>query len=327
MPDANDTDQARLTRVAEALADLVPVAGSSLLLAVSGGPDSMAMLDLVARAWPGPVHAATVDHGLRPESAGEARMVAEYCSQQAIAHAILRPSDPIVGSLQAAARAARYRLIEVKADRIDAAHILTAHHADDQLETLIMRLARGAGVDGLSGVRARNGRVIRPLLGFRKAELVRHCEARAIPFVHDPSNVSDDFDRVRVRKALASLDLVDPRMAVRSASALAEAAEALDWAADREARTVLLRSDTGVLLQETDYPPGLLRRMVLLALRRIEPDIAVRGPALDRLLGQLRSGEQAMIGNVLCRPASAGKGWQFEPAPPRAGMRARNAPE
>lgn len=324
MPGAND---AELIRTSQALACLTAAHDASLLLAVSGGPDSMAMLDLVQRAWQGPVQTATVDHGLRAESADEARMVADFCAGRGILHATLLPQEPISGSVQAAARAARYALLQSHAARIGADHVVTAHHADDQLETILMRLARGAGVDGLAAVRARNGSVIRPMLGFRKAELVRYCTAQSIPFVADPSNANSDFDRVRMRQALATFDAVDPLMAVRSATALAEAAEALDWAAGREAARTMVQDPDGVRLAMVDYPPGLLRRLVLVALRHVDPDISVRGPALDRLLVRLQQGEQAMIGNILCMPAAAGQGWLFRPAPPRGAAFSRIASE
>lgn len=326
MPDASDAD---LNRVRAALATLTGDSDAHLLLAVSGGPDSMALADLVQRCWQGAVGVATVDHGLRAESAEEARMVARHCAAIGLDHATLRPDQPITGSLQSAARAARYALLEARADAIGAGFIVTAHHADDQLETVLMRLARGSGVDGLAGVRARNGRVVRPLLGFRKAELIAHCERHAIPFACDPSNANPDFDRVRMRQALQRLDVIDPLMAVidplmavRSAGALAEAAEALDWIAAREAETVLVGDAGGVRILETSYPAALLRRLLLIALARVQPEIAVRGPALDRLLQTLSDGEQGMIGNVLCGPAADGQGWHLRPAPPR-GLAAR----
>lgn len=324
MPDASDVG---LKRVHAALARLTGDSDAHLLLAVSGGPDSMALTDLVRRCWQGPVSAATVDHGLRPESAHEAKMVARHCAAIGLDHATLRPDRPITGSLQSAARAARYALLEARADAIGAAFIVTAHHADDQLETMLMRLARGCGVDGLAGVRARNGRIVRPLLGFRKAELIAHCEHRAIPFVLDPSNANPDFDRVRMRAALQGLDVIDPLMAVRSAGALAEASEALDWMAAREADTVIVADAGGVLLVQTAFPPALLRRLLLIALARVQPEIAVRGPALDRLLQTLSDGGQGMIGNVLCGPAADGQGWHLRPAPPRGASARADAAE
>jgi tRNA(Ile)-lysidine synthase len=259
MPDASDAD---LNRVSAALTALTGDSKAHLLLAVSGGPDSMALTDLVRRGWLGPVSAATVDHGLRPESADEAEMVARFCASTGMTHAVLRPDQPITGSLQSAARAARYALLAAHADAIGAAFIVTAHHADDQLETMLMRLARGSGVDGLAGVRARNARTVRPLLGFRKTELVAHCERHAIPFACDPSNANPDFDRVRMREALQGLDVIDPLMAVRSAGALAEAGEALDWIASREAETVIVGDFNGIRVVQTAFPPALLRRLM-----------------------------------------------------------------
>lgn len=324
MPDASDAD---LNRVSAALTALTGDSMAHLLLAVSGGPDSMALTDLVQRGWLGPVSAATVDHGLRPESADEAKMVARFCASTGMRHAVLRPDQPITGSLQSAARAARYALLAAHADAIGAAFIVTAHHADDQLETMLMRLARGSGVDGLAGVRARNGRIVRPLLGFRKAELVGHCERNAIGFVEDPSNANADFDRVRMRRALQGLDVIDPLMAVRSAGALAEAGEALDWIASREAETAIVGDFNGIRLVQTAFPPALLRRLVLIALDRVQPGIAVRGPALDRLLDTLAGGGQGMIGDVLCGPAADGRGWHLRPAPPRNASNVGSAPE
>ncbi|MDM7955383.1 tRNA lysidine(34) synthetase TilS [Blastomonas sp.] len=311
MPDANNE---AFHRVAGALAALTGGESAALLVAVSGGPDSMAMLDMVRQGWAGAVSAATVDHGLRPESADEAAMVARYCAAVGVPHATLHPDAPITGSVQAAARAVRYRLLAIEATRVRADFILTAHHADDQLETLLMRLARGSGVDGLAGVRARNGQVIRPMLGFAKAELARYCNQHAIAFVTDPSNANTDFDRVQMRNALQHFDRIDPLQAVRSAAALADAVEALDWITEREADWVVHSESGSITLMCSDYPPALLRRLVLRCLCQIQPGIAPRGDALDRLIATLQAGGQGMIGEVLCR---GGGSWHFAPAPAR----------
>lgn len=311
VPDANND---RLTQVAGALAALTGAGDAALLLGVSGGPDSMAMLDLIAHCWTGPVSAATVDHGLRPESADEAAMVARYCAKLGVAHATLRPDAPITGSVQSAARAVRYCLLEREAERCGADFIVTAHHADDQFETMLMRLARGSGVDGLAAVRARNGRVIRPLLRLRKTDLERHCADHAIPFVRDPSNANADFDRVRMRAALATFDAVDPLQAVRSAAALADAVDALDWITAREAATAVRLERDGATLTCHDYPAALLRRLVLRCLDHVQPGIAPRGQALGRVIIALQAGGQTMIGDVLC---TGGTTWRFVRAPAR----------
>ena len=169
-PDLSAAEQ----RFAAALARLG--ASSPLLLAVSGGPDSMAMLVLAAAVLPGRVTAATVDHGLRTDAADEALMVAAQCARIGVQHATLSPAAPIEGaSLQARARAARYALLADYARAVGATAILTAHHADDAAETFLMRAARGSGLAGLAGVRARTMiagvRVLRPLLDWRRAEL------------------------------------------------------------------------------------------------------------------------------------------------------------
>lgn len=311
MPDAaNDA----VEQVFRALVGLTRSPDAALLLAVSGGPDSMAMLDLVRRGWAAPVLAATVDHQLRAASADEAAMVADYCAAVGVMHTTLRPDAPITGSVQQAARAVRYRLLAQAAADMRADFIVTAHHGDDQLETLLMRLARGSGVDGLAAIRARNGNVIRPLLHWRKAELERHCVGHAIPFVHDPSNVDVDFDRVRMRAALNGFDAIDPLQAVRSAAALADAVDALDWMADREATLSIEQAGEQAMLTRTDYPAALLRRLVLRCLGHVQPGIVPRGAALDRLIDTLRGGGRAMIGNVLC---TGGDTWRVAPAPAR----------
>lgn len=313
MPDANDTLSGQ---VAAALASLTGGDDAALLLAVSGGPDSMAMLDLVQRCWRGPVSAATVDHQLRAGSAAEAAMVADYCARTGTSHDILVPRTPIAGNLQSAARAVRYDLLTYHAARQGSACIVTAHHADDQLETVLMRLARGSGVDGLAGVRARNGQVIRPLLGLRKTQLVQHCTDHHIPFVQDPGNRCLAFDRVRMRDALERIDWIDPLFASRSAAALADAADALDWMAAREAQQAILVDPAQVILRNTAYPAALLRRLVLLCLDHVQPGIAPRGAALDRLIATLQQAGQAMIGEVLCK---GGDLWRFSRAPARNG--------
>lgn len=315
MPDA---DNHALTQVTGAIAALTGADDAALLLGVSGGPDSMAMLDLVRRGWAGRVFAATVDHALRPASADEAAMVARYCADIGVPHATLRPDAPITGSIQSAARAVRYRLLAREAERCGADFIVTAHHADDQLETMLMRLARGSGVDGLAAIRARNGRVIRPLLGLRKADLERHCTQHAIPFVEDPGNANADFDRVRMRAALAGFDALDPLQAVRSAAALAEAVEALDWMTAQEAASAIVTDEGQATLTRTGYPAAVLRRLVLRCLDHVQPGIAPRGEALGRVIAVLQAGGQTMIGNVLC---TGGDAWRFVRAPARSSDR------
>lgn len=285
-------------------------------VAVSGGPDSMALLHLAACAFPGRVEAATVDHGLRSASRDEALMVAGWCAAQAIPHAILTPDAPITGTLQANARRARYALLERwrAARRID--WLMTAHHADDQLETVLMRLNRGAGVAGLAGVRRRQGVILRPLLGWRKAELAALAHDAGLPVVDDPSNGDARFDRVNMRRNLADAAWLDPLSAVRSAAALAESEEALDWMAGHLAARHIARDGDAIILHPTRFPRELQRRLVLRMIAQAggmaQPP---RGDTLDDALVRLEAGGKASIGDWLL--SGGGGRWMLRPAPPR----------
>lgn len=303
--------------VAKFTSALQKLAGDNarVLLAVSGGPDSLAMLLLAYAAMHDRLCAATVDHELRPEAADEAEFVAALCSQMSVPHSILRPPTPITGSLQSSARAARYALLQAHADATGCDWIATAHHADDQLETVLMRIARGSGVDGLSGVRARQGRVIRPMLAFTKTELEEICAETGVVPVRDPSNKDDSFDRVKMRQWLAeNSHPFDPSRAVRTATAFADAAEALEWMTDALFQTHVTREDDSFIVNATDLPRELYRRLVLRILSQIQPDYVPRGDVLDRALDTLADGGKQLLGDVQC---DGGKIWRFRPAPKR----------
>ena len=141
-------DPALVSRFSQDLAALRPPQGG-LGLAVSGGPDSLALLLLASEALPGQVEAATVDHGLRAESAAEAEAVAQICATLGVPHAILTV-EVATGNVQAEARRARYAALGGWLAARDLAALATAHHADDQAETLLLRLNRAIGVAGLA---------------------------------------------------------------------------------------------------------------------------------------------------------------------------------
>ena len=284
-------------------------------LAVSGGPDSLALLLLAHAALPEKFAAATVDHGLRAEAADEAAYVGQLCEERDIPHRILKPAHAITGNIQAEARKARYGLLADWAVDENCRWIATAHHADDQLETLLMRLARGSGVDGLSGIRAVNGQIIRPLLDTSKTELVEICTQASVTFIDDPSNLDDDFDRVRMRKWLAaSGTALDAQSAAKSAGYLGQASEALDWMTAKLSAERIRRQDDAVLLDPANLPRELQRRLLHIALCEINAGHAPRGSAIERLLNSLTSGSTSTIGNILCR---GGAEWRFSAAPPR----------
>jgi tRNA(Ile)-lysidine synthase len=184
-----------------------------LAVAVSGGPDSLALVLLAAR-WAKhnghTVSALTVDHGLRPESAAEARQVADWLAGRELAHAVLRwrGAKPAT-AVQATARAARYRLLVGWCRRNRVADLLVGHQLEDQAETLLMRLARGTGLDGLAAMtpasRLDGVRLVRPLLAVPKARLRATLEAVDQPWIEDPSNLDPEFLRTRAGQALALL--------------------------------------------------------------------------------------------------------------------------
>ncbi|WP_280142268.1 tRNA lysidine(34) synthetase TilS [Methylobacterium sp. 174MFSha1.1] len=182
-----------------------------VVLAVSGGPDSTALMGCAASIEPGiPLVVATVDHGLRPGSAAEADGVAGLAARLGLAHRILAWAGPKPAArLQEAARAARYRLLADLARATGADLVLTAHTLDDQAETVLMRLCAGSGPAGLAGMapaRALGGLTLgRPFLSIPKARLVATCEERGWPFVRDPSNADLRFGRARLRRLLPLL--------------------------------------------------------------------------------------------------------------------------
>ena len=285
-------------------------------VAVSGGPDSLALLLLVAAVHSEGAEAATVDHGLRAESATEADYVREVCAGLGIPHRVLRPAAPISGNLQSAAREARYALLEAWRAGQGLDWILTAHHADDQAETLLMRLNRGSGIGGLSGIRAANGRVLRPLLEWRHAELTGLVEAAGVEAIADPSNADERFDRARLRAQLAKADWIDVSAFARSAAAVAEAQDALDWTADQLFEERARAEPGGLSIDPSCLPAELVRRLVLRALRCIAGDADPRGEELSRLIATLEQGGTATLTGA---KAVGGAVWRFSPAPARRG--------
>jgi tRNA(Ile)-lysidine synthase len=334
-------DPAAVARFARDLAAAIgaPPAGP-IALAVSGGADSMAMLALAHAALPGRVLAATVDHRLRADAADEAVMVARWCAAASVPHATLAPSHPPRGaSIQAQARQLRYDLLGQWALAEGAVALLTAHHADDQAETFLMRAARGSGPAGLAGIRTRwlwqperwRGEgpaageglpVVRPLLGWRRATLRALAQAAGLPFVDDPSNADPRQDRTRFRALLAETSMLDVEGLARAAQHCAQTDAALAETVAWLERTRLLPSEPGERrLDVRDLPRELRRRLV----RRAIDHVRSHAPAaegnwsdatnIEPLLDALESGSGATQAGVAA--SSAGDRWRFRPAPPR----------
>ena len=311
-------DSRKLARFAADLDALAP-AGARLGVAVSGGPDSLALLLLAHAARPGQVEAATVDHCLREGSAGEAAMVAELCARFGIPHATLIAlwSEIPTAAIQARAREERYRLLAdwAEARGIDA--VLTAHHADDQAETLLMRLGRGAGLSGLAGIRAArplgDRLLLRPLLDWRRSELAEVVAAGGVEAIDDPSNRDPRFERSRARDFLAGREWSDVGQIAASASHLADAEEALRFATETMLAERVTNDGNATLVDAADLPRELQRRLLIAAFAQLG-GAPPRGPDLDRALATLAAGGRCTLGRLML---TGGPNWRLEPVPPR----------
>ena len=273
------------------------------------------MLLLAHAAMPDRIEAATVDHGLRPEAGAEAAMVSDLCAKLAVPHRTFAVTVA-EGNLQGAARAARYHALAGWLAERRLGALATAHHADDQAETLMMRLGRGSGVAGLAGVRAR-GKVpdadfllLRPLLSWRRHELSDVIGRSGWAAAQDPSNSDERFDRVRIRRALAQADWIDPIALSASVSHLAEADAALEWATEREWQE-RVRLEDGAYT----YCPAAPRAIRLRVAARIVSTMGgdPRGGAIARLVDLLETGGTATLAGVIA--SQQGGVWKFAAEP------------
>ena len=309
--------------------------GVPLGLAVSGGPDSLALLLLAHEALPGRIAVASVDHGLRPEAAGEVALVERIAAERGI------PFTPLTvtlapGNIAAKAREARYAALAdwAQAERLGA--VATAHHADDQAETLLMRLNRGSGLAGLAGVRARGMiegsevPLLRPLLGWRKAELAALAAAAGITPAQDPSNTNPDFDRARLRARLAEADWLDPVQIAASAAHLAEGWQALGWYAEIDWHEMVMKDESAPGGLGYTYCANVPRVIAIETICKIIGELgghASRSEAA-RAWDRLWAGENASLGGVLAVPGvekveKVGvpmRVWRFRPEPARGSV-------
>jgi tRNA(Ile)-lysidine synthase len=333
-------------------------AAPAIILAVSGGPDSVALMWLAAR-WRGArkrgprLIAVTVDHGLRPEAAREAREVKRLAHSLDLPHRTLRWTGPKPKTgLPAAARDARYRLLAQAARAYGATHILTAHTRDDQAETLLMRMARGSGLAGLAAMARQSERdgvvLARPFLQISKSQLVATLTKAKLGFAVDPSNRDLSFTRPRFRALMPVLaaEGCDSRNLARLASRLARANAALEVLVDGAERFLALKdhcvarpgsdantSDAKTLSIKTFDAKAFAAMSEEIRIRlllRIINRVGHEGPAelgkVEALLSALdRAGaENAARGRVRLKQTLAGAlvsltelRIRIEPAPPR----------
>ena len=297
-------------------------------IAVSGGGDSMAMLYLAAAAGL-PVRVATVDHGLRPEAAAEAAAVGRICAELGLPHDVLRWHWDGKGNLQDAARRGRRSVLADWAVRQGLDVVALAHTQDDIAETFLMRLARGAGVDGLAAMASRwtEGGIVwvRPLLGTSRAALRDYLRGIGRQWVEDPSNDNDRFDRARARKALGQLAPlgISAGGLAEVAAILAEARAALEAVADAVWARVVRDCGPGVVVDVAALgaePAEVQRRVLIRVIRRIAPaEYAPRGGAVQALLARLLAGKDGVLAG--CRfQVTKGQLWAFREARSVAGL-------
>lgn len=292
-------------------------APSRVLLAVSGGADSTALMRLAARLARerlAHVSVATVDHGLRSVSRREAETVGDAARSLGLDHAILFwTGDKPASGVQAAARRARYRLLVRHAFQIGAEAIMTAHTADDQAETVFMRLAHGSGPRGLAGMAEKSLiaadasapiPLLRPLLDRRREALRAYLESEGVSWFEDPANENDAFERVRTRRLIAEME----REGTFSAGALTETAHLMQAAARRieqseDARFIALRgafdafggaSLDAAALSASDAP--LIARLIASV---AGADYAPNDAASQAALGAALAGKPATLGGAM----------------------------
>jgi tRNA(Ile)-lysidine synthase len=291
----------------------------ALLLAVSGGPDSTALMVLAAR-WrkarkSGPKNlpkliAVTVDHGLRVEAKREAASVGRLARKLGIAHRTLRwtGAKPKTG-LQEEARAARYRLLAGAARKANATHILTAHTRDDQAETVLIRMSRGSGVSGLAAMARISTlpgdgegqiKLVRPLLDIPKARLVATLRAAKIPFADDPSNRDPRFTRARLRGLMGELarEGLDARRLALLARRLKRADLAIEAAVNRAAAELTLSPARrgAITFDAAGYarlPAEIALRLIGRALARVGDEGPVELAKLEALKAALDDAQNA----------------------------------
>ncbi len=284
-------------------------------VAVSGGGDSMALLSLLAewsRVRNIRLAAVTVNHGIRAEAEQECALAADFARSLGIKHRLLNWRPPAGGNLQDAARRARRRLISDWAKSENIKSVALAHTMDDQAETVLMNLARGSGVDGLSAmpgeIESHGIRWLRPLLGVRRSELREYLRVKKIEWAEDPSNQDSQFDRVKARRLIGRTSR--PGLFVRrlaaTASRMQEARTALERAADDAALACASRTELGEITFNERFwtlPSDVRMRLAADALRAVgRREYRPRFKSLAAVLERSRSRGVTLAGCIL-KPA------------------------
>jgi tRNA(Ile)-lysidine synthase len=309
-------------RVRQALQrdDLLPVAGV-VVVACSGGPDSLALLLALAALCAGPkarfpgvrLHVAHLDHGLRgAASAADAAFVADLCAARdwpcTVGTVTEAERAEWLGSVEAAARTARYRFLRTVAAEVSAERIALGHTLDDQAETVLAHFLRGSGLDGLAGMRPHAGDLIRPLLGVRHSDTLAYCQAQGVVPRQDATNDDPRFTRNRLRHELLPLlatfqPQIIPTLA-RNAAVIAQDVAFLDDATDAAYNDAVVEvTETAITLRRAvlrTMPPAIFARVLRRAVLHVgsaKPDAHLNADSIARLARVIRapSGEPRRV--------------------------------
>lgn len=258
-------------------------------VAVSGGPDSMALVKLLS-LWSGmekgpTIHALIVNHNIRKEAKAEAKRVATRVKKFAKVKAKVLACDlsDQTSGIQEAARNARYDLFEAYCAKHKIKYLFLGHHQDDQAETVLFRLAKGSGLDGLSGMQSAQEysedlTLLRPLLRVSKADLLEFCDDMGIDVEHDPSNENDRYARVRLRQSMDVLseEGLSPKRLSTVAYRISRARKALEEIADEAFYKILVEKDTNrIVLHAKGFSETLDEiafRAILKAIKLLSPE-------------------------------------------------------
>ena len=265
-------------KVYNALKQYIPQ-GSTVLLAVSGGADSMALADgvvqLVQEGYCS-AYVLHVEHGLRgAEALADAELVREFCEDKGLPFICEHVDVNVYAknnklSTEEAARKLRYAALEEKAEKLKADFILTAHHSDDQAETVLLKLLRGAGTEGLSGMQVRSGKILRPLLHLTREHLENYCALQNINYCYDSSNDDLHYTRNKIRRELLpylekNFNPAIKKAVVQSAGILQEDDACLNQMAQEKFQALASCSEAGVILNVRKWEdvPAALRKRIL----------------------------------------------------------------
>ena len=293
---------------------MLPPAGGTVLVAVSGGRDSVCLLHYLARLGTArgfSVAAAHLDHGQRPTAARDVAFVQSLCRTLDVPCHVGRADVPALArelgvGVEEAGRRARYEFLERTADEIGAARIATAHHAGDQAETVLLHLLRGAGTRGLRGIPPVRGRIVRPLLQTTRAEIEAYLEAQGQPYCRDATNEDTDYSRNRIRhKVMPELKAVNTGAVhhmMQSAQMLRELSDYLEEETRRAAERVCSDNPDACVIDAvlfSEYPVLLIREVLLGALQKVAGSSRDIGSVHVEELCTLYTRQ---VGRVICLP-------------------------